>query len=69
VLRVNAELAEHAADRVGVTGEPHPRRRRVRLRASYRGPAALVENAEMTDQRLETVSVSGRGDDHLSPSR
>jgi len=41
----------------------------VRLRASYGGPAALVENAEMTDQRLETVPVSGGGNDHFSPSR
>src|SRR3954451_9916010 len=61
--RVDRELAEHPADRVRVAREVKPGRARRRLRAGHQRLPALVEHAELSDQRLEAAPPPG-GDDH-----
>jgi peptidoglycan/LPS O-acetylase OafA/YrhL len=61
---VDAELAQIAAHGIGIADEMQARRRRVGGGAVDHGQAALVEEAERADQRLQPATVAGSSD-HL----
>ena len=54
---VDPQLAEHAADRVGVAGEVETRRRARRPRTVHPRQTPLVEHVEVADQRLQAAAV------------
>jgi len=62
LLRLDSHVPERSSEDDLVTDEMEPRRLRVLLARVNQRLAALVENAEVTDQRLQAGAKAGRCD-------